>query len=81
MCEKRGISKAATIVDHKKEWKKGKTEAERYELMWNTDNWQGLCATCHSGVKRRIDNHGFSQACGVDGLPTNENHPFNRGKE
>lgn len=75
MCEqRRGMIVPATIVDHVIEHKGD------YELFWDQNNWQALCATCHSGVKRVQDHHGYSQSCGVDGLPSDPQHPFNRGK-
>jgi len=60
---------AATVVDHKKPWRTGEDEAERYRLFWDRDNWQGLCAPCHDTIKRQIERHGHSAACGVDGIP------------
>ena len=47
------------------------------ELMWDMDNLQSLCASCHSGVKRVKDLHGYSQAVGVDGMPIDKEHPWN----
>lgn len=74
MCEQRGMIVPATIVDHV-------TPHEgNAELFWSEDNFQSLCPTCHSGVKRVQDHHGYSQACGVDGLPSDPLHPFNKGK-
>jgi 5-methylcytosine-specific restriction enzyme A len=64
----------ATIVDHKIPHKGD------YDLFWNQDNWQSLCASCHSGVKRMQENHGYSQQCGVDGVPIDAGHPWNKGK-
>ena len=52
-----------------------------YNLFWDSDNWQGLCASCHSAIKRVQDNKGYSSACGVDGQPIDENHPFNKKGE
>lgn len=77
-CARMGRDKGATAVDHIKPWKEGKTAAERYQLFWDSENWQPLCASCHSGVKRMEDLHGYSQACGVDGLPLDPRHPWSR---
>jgi 5-methylcytosine-specific restriction enzyme A len=74
MCSKRGMTVVATIVDHKIPHKGD------YDLFWNQDNWQSLCASCHSGVKRIQENHGYSQQCGVDGVPIDAGHPWNKGK-
>jgi hypothetical protein len=65
----------ATVIDHKIPHKGD------YELFWNQDNWQSLCASCHSGVKRIQENHGYSQACGVDGVPTDAGHPWNKERK
>lgn len=46
-CESKGKVRAATVVDHR--------EPHRGDerLFWARDNWQGLCASCHSGEKQR----------------------------
>ncbi len=49
-----------------------------YDLFWDVNNWQGLCGSCHSGVKRIADIHGYSQSAGVDGLPLDKNHPWSK---
>ncbi len=72
MCEKRGLTVAATVVDHKKPHK------GNLELFWDEDNWQPLCKQCHDSVKKMQEIHGYSQACGVDGLPIDAGHPWNR---
>ena len=46
-------------------------------LFWDNDNLETVCASCHSGIKRIEEHHGYSQACGVDGYPLDPNHPFN----
>jgi len=38
----------ATIVDHRKPWQTGRTEAEKYRLFWDPSNHQSLCTTHHS---------------------------------
>ncbi len=77
LCAQMGRAAEATVVDHIRPWKDGGTDAERNQLFWNQDNWQALCASCHSGVKRMEELHGYSQACGVDGLPVDRRHPWN----
>lgn len=63
MCEKQGITKAATVVDHIVPHK-GDTA-----LFWDTtNNWQGLCASHHNRDKQR-EERGRSQAIGDDGWP------------
>ena len=72
MCDKVGIITAATVVDHIT------PHDGNYDLFWDMDNWQPLCASCHSGVKRVADHHGVSQACGVDGMPVDPGHRWNK---
>ena len=72
MCEKRGLTVIGTVVDHKIPHKGNEV------LFWDQSNWQTLCPSCHSGVKRMQENHGYSQACGVDGTPIDNGHPWNK---
>ena len=72
MCQSVGRTTIATELDHKKPF------GQSWALFGEPNNWQGLCATCLSGVKRQQENHGYSQACGVDGVPTDRNHPWNQ---
>lgn len=55
ICMMMGISKEAEHVHHRKEFLKGKTEEERYELLLDPDNLQSLCAEHHMEIhnKRR----------------------------
>ena len=48
-CEKRGIIKPATDVDHIKPHKGDMA------LFWDQSNWQPLCHTCHSKKTARED--------------------------
>ena len=72
MCARQGRTTAATTIDHIK------PHDGDYDLFWDTGNWQSLCASCHSGIKRAQERHGFSQAAGIDGLPLDEGHPWAR---
>ncbi|MHB8110517.1 MAG: HNH endonuclease [Syntrophorhabdaceae bacterium] len=72
MCEDQGRVTAATIADHVEPHK-----GNEYKF-WN-GALQSLCATCHSAIKQMQEKHGYSQACGVDGLPIDKGHPWNRG--
>jgi 5-methylcytosine-specific restriction endonuclease McrA len=73
LCARIGRDTAATVVDH--------IELHRndYEKFWSEDNWQGVCASCHSAAKRMQETHGYSQAADINGLPIDEQHPWNRG--
>jgi len=46
-CERQGRPKPATIVDHIK------PHRGDADLFWDVDNWQALCATCHSVKTKR----------------------------
>jgi 5-methylcytosine-specific restriction protein A len=60
-----------TIVHHKIPHKGNAS------LFYDSSNLESVCASCHSGIKRIEDTHGYSQACGVDGLPLDSGHPWN----
>lgn len=46
-CQAKGMTTAATVVDHIKPHRGDKI------LFWDVSNWQPLCATCHSKDKQR----------------------------
>lgn len=73
LCDRQGRVAPATVVDHIR------PHGGDPELFWNQGNWQGLCATCHSGVKRMEENHGYSQAADLGGYPLDPKHPWNKG--
>ena len=73
-CERSGRDTAAVVVDHIKE------HQGDYGLFWDESNWQPLCASCHSGLKRIQERRGYSAAAGIDGVPTDEGHPWNKPK-
>lgn len=73
MCARMGRVTAASIVDHIA------PHAGNMMLFWDTTNMQSLCASCHSGTKRIQEGRGFSQACGVDGMPLDAGHPWGDG--
>lgn len=72
LCERIGRDTPATVVDHVE-----KHQGD-YDKFWSEDNWQGLCAPCHSAAKKMQEHYGYSQAAGVSGLPIDELHPWNR---
>lgn len=49
-CEARGDIVVATVVDHKIPHRGNMT------LFWDRKNWQGLCVTCHSSTKQKMEN-------------------------
>jgi len=72
MCEKMEVVTAASIVHHIIPHKDDPV------LFWDEGNLESVCASCHSGVKRMEEIHGYSQAAGVDGMPIDPKHPFNK---
>ena len=47
------------------------------ELFFNGE-LQSLCASCHNSRKKMIERHGYSQAAGIDGMPLDKSHPWNK---
>lgn len=68
MCEQRGRTSAATVVDH--------IEPHRNDrkLFWDRKNWQALCQGCHDRHKQRLEKSGTAIGCTVDGLPLDPSH-------
>ena len=68
ICADRGLVCAATIVDH----------VEPHRGDWNRfvlGKLQSLCKPCHDGIKRMIEERGYSTEIGLDGWPTDRRHP------
>jgi 5-methylcytosine-specific restriction endonuclease McrA len=74
LCERVGKDTPATVVDHIK------PHCGDPALFWDASNWQPLCASCHSGIKRIQEHHGHSQSAGIDGMPLDSRHPWNKGE-
>jgi len=74
LCARAGRDEVANVVDHIR------PHGNDPVLFWDEDNWQPLCATCHSGIKRLQENRGHSAAAGLDGTPIDPGHPWNSGK-
>jgi 5-methylcytosine-specific restriction endonuclease McrA len=72
-CLGRGIVTVATVVDHvvphKGDW-----------TAFCTGRLQSLCEECHKSTKRQIELRGYRCDVGLDGLPADPNHPFNRAR-
>ena len=75
ICREIGRDTAATTVHHKIK------HEGNVELFWDEDNFESVCASCHSGIVRVVEHHGFSQACDINGLPLDSNHPFNKRRK
>jgi 5-methylcytosine-specific restriction enzyme A len=70
-CLERGNVTAATAVDH----------VEPHHGDWTgfvTSKLQSLCEPRHKSANREIELHGYRSDIGLDGYPTDPNHPFNR---
>jgi 5-methylcytosine-specific restriction endonuclease McrA len=70
-CLERGIPTVANVVDH----------VEPHRGDWNAfvlGKLQSLCEPCHKSAKRQIELRGYRSDIGLDGYPTDPNHPANR---
>ena len=74
ICDRLGKDTPSDTVDHIK------PHNGDIGLFWNEDNWQALCASCHSGLKRSQEHHGHHNACGIDGMPIDAGHPWSNKK-
>lgn len=52
MCEQKGITTLATVVDHKTPHRGDK------QLFWDSGNWQSLCKRHHDSDKQRLEKSG-----------------------
>ncbi len=67
-CEREGKVTAASVVDHVVPHRGDQA------LFWQKENWQSLCATCHSSTKQQIEKTGIISGCDVNGAPIDPNH-------
>ena len=82
MCERQGVTTAASVVDHIrphriKDALAGGDEqiiAAARRLFWDKANWQPLCKVHHDSTKQRIEKRGIEIGCGEDGLPIDPRH-------
>ena len=67
----KGMVVAATIADH--------IDPHRGDVhaFWN-GALQSLCVGCHNSTKLEIEKRGYSTEIGVDGWPTDRQHPSYR---
>jgi 5-methylcytosine-specific restriction enzyme A len=73
-CLKQGKTSEVDVVDHIVPHKGNR------KLFWDRNNWQGLCKHCHDSVKAFQESRGFAPGCRVDGLPLDDDHPWNEGE-
>lgn len=71
MCAVEGRVMAAQVADHIK------PHRGDYQLFWFGE-LQSLCEACHNRTKRQLELIGFTKDVGLDGLPLDPVHPFNK---
>lgn len=69
-CRRRGIVRAATVVDHKTPHKGDE------RLFFDESNWQSLCKDCHDSVKRAEEHGRLTLGADADGQPLDPSHPW-----
>jgi 5-methylcytosine-specific restriction endonuclease McrA len=67
-CAKLGLLTVATVADHITPHRGDQ------RLMWEGP-LQSLCAAHHNSTKQRMEKSGFATDIGIDGYPTDPNHP------
>ncbi len=72
LCAKLAQVTAATVVDHVV------PHRGDVDLFFDPDNLQSLCKRCHDGAKQQLEKSGTLRGCGVDGVPLDANHHWNR---
>ena len=72
LCKQRGIITPATVVDHVTPHRGDEV------LMWDESNLQGLCSTCHSSAKQRLERSGSLPGSDLTGIPLDPRHPWHR---
>lgn len=72
MCSAMGRVTSATVVDHIV------PHRGNNELFWDKSNWQALCKPCHDRHKQRLEKSGTEVGCGLDGVPIDKTHHWNR---
>ena len=73
MCEQIGKTTLAVLVDHVVPHK-----GDVAKFWDQAGNWQSLCGTCHSGAKASFERTGRVKGCGLDGVPLDPQHHWNR---
>ena len=69
-----GRRSPATVVDH---IIPHRNDPVRF---WDMANWQPLCARCHNSIKQSQEKGGRLDGHGVDGLPMDAHHPWNKAR-
>lgn len=75
MCLVRGVTRAATVVDHII------PHRGDAKLFFDSEkNWQSLCDHDHNTHKQRLEKQGYSDQLDADGWPVDPLHPSNGGR-
>lgn len=72
LCSRLARVTKATIVDHVRPHR---GDPERF---YDAGNLQSLCKRCHDGAKQQLEKSGTLRGCGLDGVPLDANHHWNR---
>jgi len=67
-CRKKGLSVAAEVVHHV-------TPHKGDPILFFTGELQSLCKSCHDHETGQVEQHGYDNAIGLDGWPTDDRHP------
>lgn len=70
LCLDKGFVVPAKIADHVVPHKGNP------QLFWFGE-LQSVCEDCHNIEKKQLEGQGFANEIGIDGFPTDANHPFN----
>lgn len=68
MCAEMGRTTVANVVDHIVAHKGDHTR------LYDLDNLQSLCETCHNAVKQAEERGGVIRGAGTDGVPIDPGH-------
>ena len=71
MCLSEGKIVAARIADHVE------PHCNVPQKFW-AGALQSLCPHCHESRKKRLENRGYDNTIGLDGMPTDPRHPVYR---
>jgi 5-methylcytosine-specific restriction enzyme A len=71
MCLARNVATPATVADHI-------TPHHGDHQLFYFGELQSLCQRCHSSRKKQQETYGYQRDVGVDGWPTDPNHPANK---
>src|SRR4051812_33874588 len=73
LCKAKGLTVAAEVVHH--------VEAHKGDpVLFHTGKLQSLCKPCHDHITQQVERFGYSRTIGVDGWPTDNEHPVYKQK-